>query len=89
MYVLQAENDSRLSAQRWERQFRMEFEKNDALENEIAAVRTQCTMLQASSITIHTIWFVWDNVKIMISSQLVHTDRETNRDWPKSMLQVA
>ena len=41
-----AENDSRLSAQRWERQFRMEFEKNDALENEIAAVRTQCTMLQ-------------------------------------------
>ena len=25
----------------------MEFEKNDCLENEIAAVRTQCTMIQA------------------------------------------
>ena len=35
-----------MSAQRWERQFRMEFEKNDRLEDEIAAVRTQCTMLQ-------------------------------------------
>ena len=43
---LKAENDSRLSAQRWERQFRMEFEKNDRLEDELAAVRTQCTMIQ-------------------------------------------
>ena len=60
---IKAENDSRLSAQRWERQFRMEFEKNDRLEDELAAVRTQCTMIQAR---LNEIWKFSYNISNII-----------------------